>query len=661
MNTSDEPSDATDRNSLQGPDVFLSYSRDDQPIARKVLERLEKADISVWWDAMLEGGARFHQVTEQNLEQARAVVVLWSKKSTASHWVHDEATRGRERGCLIPVSIDGSVPPLGFRQFQWIDLSNSKWETEDPEIAKLIAAVKHRTDPEFAGSPDWQPAYSAGAAAGRGDIAEGFQVSRRMVVIGGGLTAVAAGGVIAWNTGILGGNDLEAKIAVLPFNILQAEGSESYFVEGFAASIRGQLSRNPLLHVAAKASSSAVDSTTETVGEICKALGVNFLLTGSVRRSNDRVQVTGELSEGASDRLVLPIEFEGPVDRIFEIQSQIASDVVAQITDQASGANDTEVGGTQNIAAYDAFLRGQQLYDAGIDEASDRAALARFDEAIALDPNYAAAHSRRGRALALIGNLYGDLAARERDYGAAQVSAEKAVELAPEFADGHSVLGYVRSVSLLDMKAAKAPYDRANELGQGDADILSRYAIFRARNGDYQTAREAIARASTLDPLNARVFRFAGNIAYYSRQFGAAVEQYERADDLQPGLSSHHYYVGLSQMARGDNNAAKSSFERERRFVFQQTGLAVATYRLGDRSAAQRHFDDLKERQGDKSNYQYMQILAQWGETEAALNALDDAWTAKDPGLVQMFNDPLLDPLREEAVFQAAIDRIGFG
>ncbi|MBX4389829.1 toll/interleukin-1 receptor domain-containing protein, partial [Mycobacterium tuberculosis] len=84
---------------------------------------IEEAGFIVWWDGLLEGGERFARITEEALERAKAVVVLWSAASTKSHWVHDEATVGRDRQRLVPISIDGSEPPLGFRQFQVIDAS----------------------------------------------------------------------------------------------------------------------------------------------------------------------------------------------------------------------------------------------------------------------------------------------------------------------------------------------------------------------------------------------------------------------------------------------------------------------------------------------------------------------------------------------------------
>ena len=103
--------------------VFFSYSRDDRARALPIIRQIEAAGFPTWWDGLLEGGERYLSATEAALDRARAVVVLWTGTSAKSHWVHDEATRGRDRGILVPLSLDNTEPPLGFGQFQVIDMS----------------------------------------------------------------------------------------------------------------------------------------------------------------------------------------------------------------------------------------------------------------------------------------------------------------------------------------------------------------------------------------------------------------------------------------------------------------------------------------------------------------------------------------------------------
>jgi len=121
--------------------VFLSYDHDDADRAETIALALEKAGHSVWWDFHVRGGQQFSKVIEDALKAADVVVVLWSANSVESGWVRDEAAVGRDSGRLVPASIDGTQPPLGFRQFQTIDLSTGFGARRNPKIDPLLVSV----------------------------------------------------------------------------------------------------------------------------------------------------------------------------------------------------------------------------------------------------------------------------------------------------------------------------------------------------------------------------------------------------------------------------------------------------------------------------------------------------------------------------------------
>ena len=121
--------------------IFLSYDRDDTDRARPFATALENAGHSVWWDLHVRGGAEFSKVIEEALKAADVVVVLWSANSVESAWVRDEAVAGRDSGRLVPVTIDGTEAPLGFRQFQTIDLSRWKGRGRPPQLEMFLADV----------------------------------------------------------------------------------------------------------------------------------------------------------------------------------------------------------------------------------------------------------------------------------------------------------------------------------------------------------------------------------------------------------------------------------------------------------------------------------------------------------------------------------------
>jgi tetratricopeptide (TPR) repeat protein len=182
--------------------VFLSYHREDEPWASIIAGLFERAGHSVWWDRHIKGGHEFDAEIEAALEAADKIVVLWSGKAIKSAWVRDEAGVGRDTGRLVPATIDGTLPPLGFRQFQTIDLSKSKRRENSPEFKVLLAAV----------DPARMPARET-ATRNRS-----FSHPKRSLGIGAAaflFVLTAIGGFSAWFWRSDGGS-AEPRIAIIP-------------------------------------------------------------------------------------------------------------------------------------------------------------------------------------------------------------------------------------------------------------------------------------------------------------------------------------------------------------------------------------------------------------------------------------------------------------
>lgn len=165
--------------------VFLSYSRDDLASARPIALALEDAGHSVWWDREIKGGAQYAKEIDQALAAADKVMVLWSSHSIESAWVRDEAEAGRDSGRLVPVTLDGSRPPLGFRQYQTIDCSRWSKTRNGRDLEELLAVLTSDSPVSAHGSPH----HPAGT-------------SRRRLLAAGGAGAVMAalgGGWLLYN------------------------------------------------------------------------------------------------------------------------------------------------------------------------------------------------------------------------------------------------------------------------------------------------------------------------------------------------------------------------------------------------------------------------------------------------------------------------------
>lgn len=632
--------------------AFLSYSRDDRERAMPIIAALEGGGVDLWWDGLLAGGDTFAHTTETALETAQAVVVLWSARSIQSHWVRDEATRGRDRGRMVPVSLDGTQPPLGFRQVQYIDLSQWRGKPGAPEFAELMRAIER-----VAQSPASQLTFAAQPVAAPRPFNR-----RRALAIGGGLAAAAVAGVAGWKAGLFGGGAAVNSIAVLPFKNLGGDAAQDYFSDGLSEELRATLSLNRQLEVAARTSSSSFRNSDKTARAIAGALHVAFILDGTVRRAGDALRITAQLVDGATGFETWSQIYERKADDVLAIQSEIAvtvADALSASIVKASDARGRRIGGTRDTKAYDAYLRGMALYQLAANEKSDRAALAAFDEAVRIDPNYAIARAARARALAVIASSYGTHARLNDWYARAIAEARKAIELAPDMAEGHAALGLALMIGRLDLGAARAPYQRSLELGFGNAAILTGFADFGANLGQFADARAAIERAKRLDPLNATVFRSAAIVEFAAREFAAARPPLRTALSLNPRCNNAHDVLGSIALLGGDARAALDEYTREPSLMSRLRGLAIAEARVSGAAAGEHRMAELVAQFGDSALYQQAQVLAQWGRKAEALATLAKGYDAGDGGLALAGTDPLLEPIRREPGFQAILAKLG--
>lgn len=648
-----EPASVVPPASAAPVSVFISYSREERARALLLIKALELEGFTVWWDGLLEGGTSFAKTTETALETSDAVVVLWSKQSVQSHWVRDEATRGRDRGCMVPVSIDGTMPPLGFRQIQFIDLSKWNERSSSPQFADLTRAIR-----TVASAPNSQIGFAQPTAA----LAP---PSRRGFLIGGGLAVAGLGsGLLAWQSGLFSPGRPANSIAVLPFSNLSRDPDQAYFSDGLTSEIRTVLARNPQLQIMGQVSSNTFRDRKSDAKSIAKALNVSFLLDGNVQKVGDTVKITTNLTDGKTGLSKWADSFERPLADIFAVQADIsaavASALAATIGADAAGRQGAQVGSTNNVAAFDAYLRGRELFDLHIDEASERAALARFDEAIRIDPDYAAARAARSRSLVVIANQYERSAQRVRSIDDAVREATQATRIAPQFASGFNALGYALFYGRLDVKGARAPFERAYALATSDIDVLSRYALFCARTARFAEAMLAIDRAKTLDPLNASIFRSFGNIKFAERQYEAAIAAGQQALTINPERNSVNGDIGDSYVMLGELDKARAAYAKEKNSLITLTGLAIIEHREGFRNKAEKHLEQLMAEHGDNALYQKSQVLAQWGDADAAFAALAEAKRLRDSGMVYLLNDPFLDPIRKDPRFDFLLSQAGF-
>ena len=388
-------------------DVFVSYKQEDRARAAKVVHALEAEGLTVWWDQHIEPGAHWRESIVQALSQAKCVLVLWTEISVQAQgrFVHDEASHADRRGVYLPARLDAVDLPLGFGQQQCLSLIGWKGDRAAPQFQTLMTAVRAMVVGEARPRGAHQPARRARA------------MDRRLL-IGGGVAALGVAGLAAgamWaprdlrcRVGLCEGAAEPSAIAVLPFRNLSGDPKQGYLCEGLSEELRDALSRLGSIRVAARASSEAFAGSRSDTAAIADKLGVAYILDGSVRTSGQMLRVSAQLIDAKSGLEKWSQSFDRTLTDVITVQAGIAANVAESLRGALSTADAALIAkpATAVPAAFDALLRGRQIYLQSGDEASEREALRLFDLAIAADPNYAEAHAYRALVLMVLADQF---------------------------------------------------------------------------------------------------------------------------------------------------------------------------------------------------------------------------------------------------------------
>ena len=374
------------------------------------------------------------------------------------------------------------------------------------------------------------------------------------------VVVLAVAGVLLLRRPYRGGGEAVGvkRVAVLPFENLGSP-EDDYFADGIADEIRGKLTSLPGVEVIARGSSTPYKKTTKTPKQVAQELDVKYLLTATVRWQKgtgaSRVHVTPELVEiresGApASRWQQP--FDAAITDVFQVQSEIATKV-AQALGAALGAGEERrlsEKPTQNLAAYDAFLKGEEIRNSGAnDPPSLRKEMGFYDQAVALDPGFAQAWAGVSSANSyLYANSTPTPAIAER----ARQAGEKAVALAPNRLEGYRALGDYERLVALDYARALEQYVKGLRLAPGDASALRGTALGEQGLGRWDAAVEHFRQAERLDPRSGETIRRLGEALLRLRRYPEARAALDRGLALAPGNLGLIEYKAMSYLGEGD-------------------------------------------------------------------------------------------------------------
>lgn len=264
--------------------VFLSYSRGDEPRVRLLASALERAGHIVWWDKHIPGGDEYANAIEKALETADAVVVAWSEASVKSAWVRDEAAAGRDSGRLVPVTLDGCPPPLGFRQYQTIDLSSWTGRAGARQLTTLKDAVAAKGARKRGAEAEAKPAKIA-LPRGR----------RTWVAAAAIAVLLIAAGLFYPRIGLLAGSgSLAPRVALAQFEL------SSGLSRDLARAMNEEI-------LAAFGAENAVAVTTAGVSG---GKSAPFVLSGSIRKIDEALRFTVNLKDSRTGMVIWSQAFD---------------------------------------------------------------------------------------------------------------------------------------------------------------------------------------------------------------------------------------------------------------------------------------------------------------------------------------------------------------
>jgi TolB-like protein/tetratricopeptide (TPR) repeat protein len=453
----------------------------------------------------------------------------------------------------------------------------------------------------------------------------------------------------------------ENSIAVLPFVNLSDDPANEFFSDGISEEILNSLAQIKRFKVVGRTSSFAFKNKNEDLREIGAALNVSHVLEGSVRKAGASVRITVQLISTQDGYHLWSKTFDRSLDDIFAVQDEIASHTSNEMQSRLLGnpKSPQAIGGTENHEAYQAFLKGMHYRNRGALKETVSNAFSAFKEATRLDSNYARAFA--ALAFTLNDMIWNALISQEEGLKQMNQAAARAIDLAPELADGHLALGLSLQTGFQNKGPAEQAISRAMELNPVNPTVLIEYSRVCCNLGRHEASIESARKALELDPVSIYANHWMGHVLYFARRYKEAIEAFRKTLELDPHYPKPHYFIGCSYFFLGEQNRALEEVQLESLAWMRLTGLAIILHRMGRLEEAQIAYESLVELGlQDDVSVQQAYILAQRGEADLAFEQLNKAYELGDQGLTQLKITAFFDPIRHDARFDDLLQKLEF-
>jgi adenylate cyclase len=623
--------------------VFLSYASEDTEAAARICTSLRNAGIEVWFDQNeLRGGAAWDSAIKKQIKTCALFIPIISANSRARvegyfrfEWklaVDRSHLMAAEKAFLLPVVIDATDEvdarvPEKFHEVQWTWLSGGETSPAFVEqVSRLLA---------FGG---YVPAAGAAPAT-----------SRPMAP--------------AVPTPPVGQNPCsEQSIAVLPFVDMSQNKDQEYFSDGLTEELIGLLTRVPELRVPARTSCFYFKSKQATIADIARALNVAHVLEGSVRKAGNTIRIAVQLIRADTGYHLWSQTYDRTLDDIFKVQDEIAGSVVRSLCDALLSVMLPARTAALNSEAYQLYLRGHFHWNRRSPE-EFRKAITFFQQAIAVDPDYALAFTGLADCYSLL-PIYDRMSKATETMPQAKTAILRALAIDDNLAEAHASLGLILAIFDFEWLAAERQYQRAIELSPNSPVPHQWYGELLVNTGRIDAGLAEGRRAVDLDPLS-QVANLALGIQLNSaRRYDEAIERLQKTLTLGRNFADTNYFLFEAYANKGLYQEAVAAYARQK----QLDGEPVAEVDAFKEVFAKDSwpgFLQLRTRaleaQGQPDPDEIASFYARAGDLDRAIAWLEKSYAGRSARLTHLKVDARYDNLRADPRFADMLRRVGLG
>jgi TolB-like protein/Tfp pilus assembly protein PilF len=508
-----------------------------------------------------------------------------------------------------------------------------------------------------------QPSVEAPADAGS-DRGQGtLSWVRRRIVLAGVVGLALLGIAYIFTRGR--GNATSPKIkslAVLPLKNLSGDPAQEYFADGMTEAVIGRLSMIRGLRVISRTSSMRFKDTRLSTPEIAKSLGVDAIVEGSFMREGGRVRVHAQLIRAATDEHFWSETYDRDLGDALALESEVAQAIAQRVQVTFTGDERARLAATRSVApeVYESYLKG--AFGQSNSRTEIEISIGYFEEAIRKDPKFAPAYVGLAFAYDDLGTLLVG-ASPEEVRPKAISAARKALELDPDLADAHALLGDMQQ-DQWHWAEAEAEFKRALDLKPNDAAAHLGLANWLLCQGRTEEALVWSRRARELDPLGVTGLSN-GWILFNARRYDEAIGELRSVLAVHPDYATAYWFLGYALIAKGQSEEAISVLEKTVSLMDRSPGslefLATAYAHAGRRREALRLINELKQRR--KTSYVSADALVDpylaLADYYEAFVWLERAYQEKSETLQYLKVNPFFDPVRKDPRFVDLVRRVG--